>query len=168
MYGRLSHKIAFFGLLALLFAGPVLLLLFPQKAAGTDALMQRLPAFSRFRCLNCHTSAVPTPTTAGLNVFGADFESNGNVWNDTLAVLNSDGDRCTNGFELGDLAGDGEYDHGDTPVENSNPGDSSDCSIALHESTWGVIKEIFGRELQEFFGEETDEEDLREQWGYFP
>ena len=54
-----------------------------------------------------------------------------------------DGDKCSNGFELGDVNGDGVFDQAGLPQENSNPGDPSDCNIALTERTWSAIKKIF-------------------------
>ena len=130
------------GLLAL----PVVMLTVPELADGNTTLMQRLPAFSKFQCALCHTSASPTEASFDRNSFGRDFEANGNVWNAALAAKNSDGDRCTNGFELGDIDGDGRPDHGIPGVENSNPG-VPDCTLPVDAVTWGVIKEIFAREL---------------------
>jgi hypothetical protein len=81
-----------------------------------------------------------------LNLFGKDFKANEFIWNQTLAAKNSDLDRCTNGFELGDENGDGLVDQASTTMEHSNPGDPNDCSIALDEGTWGIIKHLFSGE----------------------
>jgi len=105
--------------------------------------MATLPSSQRFQCRICHVSTQPVPGSSTLNPFGIDFQKNGNIWNSTLALLNSDGDNCANGFELGDMDGDGFLDSG-IDEENSNPGDPTDCSIALTEQTWGKIKELFG------------------------
>lgn len=117
-------------------------------------MMVRLPAYNKFRCANCHTSSTPIAGNTGLNVFGADFKQGGNVWSEALAVLNSDGDRCTNGFELGDEDGDGLFDDPGEVLERSNPANSSDCSIAVTKATWSVIKDIFGKEIQQYLPEE--------------
>ena len=140
------HKVLFTMVAAGLFALPAVLLTVPELADSNTTLMQRLPAFNKFQCALCHTSASPTQESFGLNNFGDDFLANGNVWNAALASKNSDGDRCTNGFELGDENGDGIFDHGAQVVENSNPG-VPDCTLPVDPVTWGVIKEIFAREL---------------------
>jgi hypothetical protein len=88
---------------------------------------------------------VPTIQPKQLNAFGKDFLANGKAWNRELALLNSDGDRCSNGSELGDRDGDGEFDDGSDPRENSNPGNPSDCTAPISPATWGIIKEIFNR-----------------------
>ena len=124
---------------------PVVLLLVPRPAESTSELMVRLPAHERFQCMLCHTVATPTQPNDTLNLFGTDFKRNGNVWNRTLAALNSDGDACSNGFELGDRDGDGKLEPG-AGMEQANPGDPTDCRVALTESTWGLIKRLFNGE----------------------
>lgn len=115
----------------------------PDSAEGSEALMQTLPAYNRFRCLICHVDPVPTPASSALNSFGVDFQANGNKWDATLALLNSDSDACPNGFELGDRDGDGALDVG-IVEEHSNPGNTNDCRVALLEGTWGKLKALFG------------------------
>lgn len=122
---------------------PVLLSIFWSSASGTADQMAKLPSYQRFQCRICHVNSQPVVGASALNPFGIDFKNNGNAWNRTLALLNSDGDNCANGFELGDMDGNGVLDAGVTE-ENSNPGDPKDCSIALTEQTWGKIKELFG------------------------
>ena len=147
------------GLRRILFAGiglgfavlPAVVFLLPREVAGTDELMRTLPAYERYQCLLCHTHPQPTMQFNQLNVFGDDFLNNGNVWNRTLALLNSDGDRCSNGAEIGDRDGDGKFDDGgDQPRENSNPGNPSDCTSPIDPATWGIIKDLFSRELQQY------------------
>lgn len=140
------HKVLFALFAAGLLATPVAMLLAPEAADGNTTLMQRLPAFNKFKCVLCHTTVTPTPVDFALNAFGADFQANGNVWDAALAAKNSDGDRCSNGFELGDVDGDGVYDQGPDILENSNPG-VADCTLPVDPVTWGVIKEIFSREM---------------------
>ena len=130
------------GVAALLVALPVAIVLMPLRADSTTELMARLPAYGRFECLLCHTIAKPTEETSALNPFGVDFKRNGAVWNETLALLNSDGDACSNGFEMGDRDGDGKMAPGNL-MEQSNPGNGQDCTVAITLSTWGIIKKAF-------------------------
>jgi hypothetical protein len=122
----------------------VALIAVPEHAAGTPADMLKLPTYSTFQCSICHSVSRPTSAAAPLNPFGEDFQANGRVWDKKLALMNSDGDQCPNGFELDDLNGDGILDE-PAGVENGNPG-IVDCSIALSKQTWGIIKNIFSSE----------------------
>lgn len=59
-------------------------------------------------CITCHNnpdggSGCATPPCH--NPFGTAFLTNGRVWNETLALMDSDGDGYTNGEELGDPLG---------------------------------------------------------------
>jgi hypothetical protein len=111
-------------------------------ASATTAHMQSLPTSSQFRCLNCHTVQDPVSSAqAGLNSFGAAFRDNGFKWDATLAAMRSDSDACTNGFELGDMNGDGQKDAGLT-AERSNPG-QSDCTLQINEQAWSELKKLF-------------------------
>ena len=62
-------------------------------------------------CITCHDNAdggsgcAMPQIMSCLNPFGLDFRANGNVWNDALALMDSDGDGYTNGEELGDPLG---------------------------------------------------------------
>jgi hypothetical protein len=153
------HRIVIGGFALAVVVAPMAMLLLADHVASTTESMIVLPAYNKYRCALCHVSATPTVGEADLNVFGVDFRDNGKVWNRTLAILNSDNDKCLNGFELGDQDGDGTYDYTGEVLEHSNPGDSADCSIALNERTWGVIKDIFRSELLEYFDEEDDDLD---------
>jgi hypothetical protein len=136
--------------LALVFL-PAALFFVPHEAVGTEAMMQKLPAYERYRCLLCHVTASPTPVQHNLNPFGNDFLNNNSLWDPTLAQLNSDGDRCSNGAEIGDRDGDGIHDDAAAqPRELSNPGNPSDCTSPIDPATWGIIKEIFSREINLF------------------
>jgi hypothetical protein len=112
-----------------------------SAAGATSQYMQRLPTSQQFRCLNCHATQDPTAANATLNVFGTAFRANGLQWNRTLASLRSDGDACSNGFELGDEDGNGQPDAGVTS-ERSNPG-QSDCTLQLNEKAWTALKQLF-------------------------
>lgn len=76
-------------------------------------------------CNTCHENGGGTPR----NAFGLDWDTNSD-WS-VLAGLDSDGDGCSNGAELGDP--DGLWTPGDTPEGEavSLPGDASDvaCSV---------------------------------------
>ena len=111
-------------------------------AWATTDLMRELPTSGRFRCLNCHTTQDPIDVDqAELTPFGAAFRANANRWDAELARLRSDGDNCTNGFELGDFDGDGKLDDG-IEQERSNPGEAG-CTLQLKRETWGALKQIF-------------------------
>jgi len=79
-------------------------------------------------------------TNAPLNPFGVDFHANGDKWDNTLALKDSDGDSFTNGFELGDDDGDGTPD---ISRERSNPGNRDDTPSSVNEDSWGIIKKLF-------------------------
>ena len=167
MFGRPLHRIVIGGFTFVVFLAPVIMLLWPGYVESTTDQMALLPAYNKFKCALCHTTDNPTVADAGLNTFGVDFDKNGQVWDRSLAVLNSDNDKCLNGFELGDEDGDGIFDHPGEAVEHSNPGDSSDCSIALTVQTWGKIKEVFRSEMREYL--ELLEEDDEDEWApHFP
>lgn len=155
-------KRGFFAVIALSFAAlPAVLFFLPQPATGTDVMMRTLPAYERFQCALCHTTPTPVVGQAELNVFGVDFLANSAVWDRTLALKNSDGDRCSNGTEIGDRDGDGEFDDGgNRPRENANPGNPSDCTAPIDEATWGIIKEIFSNEFEQYILVEPE-------WEYF-
>jgi hypothetical protein len=132
-----AHRAGLWGLLALVISAGVV------RATVTDA--EKLPLTVRFGCLNCHQIAEPTAADHRLNAFGADFLANDRIWNETLAQLDSDGDGCLNGVELGDSDGDGIAD-GHVVEEAGNPGVADDCSgPTLDEATWGTLKAIFDR-----------------------
>ena len=113
-------------------------------AAATDVDMSQLPpVVEPLRCLICHQTDPGETSDTTLNLFGADFLANGRLWDDTLANQNSDGDGCSNGFELGDVDGDGENDGNVTELQ-SNPG-VEDCNGAsVDHRTWGELKALFG------------------------
>lgn len=108
-------------------------------AWATPQHMSKLPATTPFRCLNCHTESNPTNGT--LNSFGQDFVANGLRWDRILAQKHSDGDSCTNGFEIGDQDGDGRLDEG-VVGERHNPGEP-DCTLQLSPQAWSALKTLF-------------------------
>jgi len=114
------------------------------SAAATDQDMARLPVVEPNLCLACHTVADPTAGNARLNPFGVDFLANGRVWDATLAALDSDGDGCLNGVEVGDSDGDG-FPDGNVTEQAGNPGVRDDCggSNLVDEKTWGTLKAMF-------------------------
>ncbi|MDO9695649.1 MAG: hypothetical protein Q7W56_13095 [Candidatus Latescibacteria bacterium] len=121
----------------------VLVILCVSAASATEALQAVLPLSVPFACLNCHLTGTPTAANASLNDFGRAFLDNGSVWNRYLASLDSDGDGCTNGAELGDVDGNGQPD-GSVTQESSNPGAAGDCSAStIDASTWGELKAMF-------------------------
>jgi len=113
------------------------------SVAGTlksrDLYMHSLPVYKHYKCTLCHTSGTPT-SSSDLNSFGADFKTNGFIWNNALAIKDSDGDGFLNGIELGDDLGDGTPDIG---FERSNPGDRFNTPNSIDRSTWGILKSLF-------------------------
>jgi len=116
------------------------LLLGAAAAGATEQFERRLPLYERYQCLNCHLSA--DPASADLNSFGRDFQARGNTWDAYLAGLDSDGDGCDNGAELGDVDGNGIPDQG-VGRESSNPGVAGDCSADIDPVSWGQLKAMF-------------------------
>jgi hypothetical protein len=117
----------------------------------------RLLPRNSFGCVNCHAAADASFDSAGkapseLNDFGRDFRdgdgraSTRRTWSSWLAKVDSDGDGCLNGFELGDPQGtwDPVRDVPSDQPQEYNPGDP-DCSAAsLTEKSWGILKAVFG------------------------
>lgn len=129
-------------LVALLVAGAAVGWGTPGRATTGD--MDQLPVTTRFACLNCHLSSQPTAGDFELNAFGQDFLANDRIWNVDLAQLDSDGDGCLNGVELGDSDGDGLPD-GNVSEEMGNPGVVDECGggALTDEVTWGALKALF-------------------------
>ena len=115
-----------------------------SEAMATDLDMLQLPISSPHLCFACHTQTSPTPGNNELNPFGQDFLENGRVWDSNLAQLNSDGDACLNGVEVGDSDGDGQPD-GNVTDQSGNPGVADDCgsSNLVDEKTWDALKAMF-------------------------
>jgi len=124
------------------------LLFLAAPVSANQELQLSLPLHVPFTCDNCHEQgATPTLTAPALNDFGLDFndpEIGDNTWTSYLASLDSDGDGCTNGAEIGDVDGNGHADIG-VVQESSNPGLAGDCSSAsiFEEKTWGELKTMF-------------------------
>jgi len=108
-------------------------------ALASEATMANLPVINPFECANCHNHADPEMSGTGLNDFGSDFQIYG--WGPELAAMDSDGDGCNNGIEIGDSDGNGEADNG-VSNESSNPG-ASDCSADSEELSWSDLKDLF-------------------------
>lgn len=132
--------------------GVALVVTVPSAYAGEDDL-RALPTDNKFGCLNCHAgsgataSTVPASTALTLNQFGLDWLNFGSVWTPEFAARNSDGDGCSNGFEMGDPAG--SWTPADSrisipPADQRNPGDASDCALPIGEDSWGTLKSLFG------------------------
>ena len=113
-------------------------------AGATEADMAQLPVADPYLCLSCHTMTDPTPADHELNVFGLDFLDNGRVWDAELAQIDSDGDGCLNGVEVGDSDGDGIAD-GNVTQQSGNPGVADECGSGslVDEKTWSELKALF-------------------------
>ncbi len=115
-----------------------------RPVLATEADMAQLPVSSPNLCLTCHTVQFPSTGNAALNPFGLDFLENGRVWDSNLAQLNSDGDNCLNGVELGDSDGDGQPD-GNVTEQSGNPGVADACGSGnlVDQQTWDALKAMF-------------------------
>lgn len=122
----------------------VVLLLSVSAAWGTELDMEQLPVTSPHLCMTCHLVESPSAGDADLNPFGLDFLENGRVWDSDLAQLNSDGDNCLNGVELGDSDGDGVPD-GNVTEQSGNPGVEDECGSddLVDRKTWDALKAMF-------------------------
>ncbi len=111
---------------------------------ATNLDMAKLPVVTPNLCLACHVAAAPTATNKALNVFGLDFRANGRIWDSNLAAIDSDGDGCLNGVEVGDSDGDGSPD-GNVTSQAGNPGVADNCGSGplVDEKTWGALKAMF-------------------------
>ena len=129
------------GILAIAMA---VLFLNADRVLATEEDMAALPITDPFACMSCHTDRTPGPGSFALNVFGEDFLQNGRVWDSNLAHLDSDGDNCLNGVEVGDSDGDGIAD-GNVEEQAGNPGVADNCGSGslVDEKTWGALKAMF-------------------------
>lgn len=111
---------------------------------ATETDMAQLPVSDPYLCLACHTTITPTPADHELNAFGLDFLDNGRVWDAELAQIDSDGDGCLNGVEIGDSDGDGIAD-GNVTEQSGNPGVVDECGSGslVDEKTWSELKALF-------------------------
>jgi len=122
--------------------GVVYLLADPVLATEQD--MAQLPLTTPFECLTCHVVRHPDSGSHALNPFGEDFLQNGRIWDSNLAHIDSDGDNCLNGVEIGDSDGDGFAD-GNVEEQAGNPGVQDNCGSGslVDEKTWGALKAMF-------------------------
>ena len=95
-------------------------LMLSTPALALPTFVSELPNGSTYGCDTCHTNGGGTPR----NDFGLAWEATP-TWAD-VATLDSDGDGCSNGGELGDP--DGTWMPGDDPPSEavSHPGDADD------------------------------------------
>ena len=121
-------------------------LLWIQPAGATEDDMARLPVVIPYLCAACHISDDPNAGDPTLNLFGLDFLENGQIWDTDLAQLDSDGDGCLNGVEVGDSDGDGVPD-GNVTEQAGNPGVRDNCGSGslVDERTWDALKAMFDR-----------------------
>ena len=117
-----------------------------NTAGAEERDMAQLAVVIPHLCAACHVSDEPVVGNAALNPFGLDFLENGRVWDTDLAQLDSDGDGCLNGVELGDSDGDGVPD-GNVTEQAGNPGVPDNCGSGslVDERTWDALKAMFDR-----------------------
>jgi hypothetical protein len=111
---------------------------------ATEVDQARLPVTVPNLCMSCHLVEQPNPSNFELNPFGVDYLANGRIWDSNLANLDSDGDGCLNGVEVGDSDGDGHPD-GNVESQAGNPGIPDECGSGslVDEKTWGALKAMF-------------------------
>jgi hypothetical protein len=85
--------------------------------------VKKIPNGKKNSCENCHQPG--TESKDKLTPFGNDYNANGKKWNDALAKKDSDGDKMTNGQELGDPAGSWKKGDSDPSGPVFNPGNAS-------------------------------------------
>jgi hypothetical protein len=125
-----APRLAAVALLCALSVGP---------AAATVQDQAQLPVQAEFGCMACHSGpsttahSVQTGEATQLNSFGRDWLLRGRVWSALLAFENSDGDGCSNGYELGDPNGSWKR----------NPGIPGDCLLPIGERSFGILKGLF-------------------------
>ena len=110
------------------------ILVLTVSAFGYGSYLDDIPNGSVNSCNTCHLN----------DDFATDFLNNGNVWDATLAAMDSDDDGYTNGHELRDPNGTwnvGDPDPGD-PNDVTNPDDPSDWN-AIFTSSFGEVKANF-------------------------
>jgi hypothetical protein len=134
---RLLARSLTIALAALALAGVV------AQVRANQTYLSRLPSSASFGCANCHVGATATQApSVATNPFGDAFKTHAFTWDAALAGLDSDGDECANGVELGDADGNGQPD-GHQIQQTSNPG-LVDCQPnTFDETTWGALKSLF-------------------------
>ncbi len=127
-------------------AGLLVICFWAQFAAANQQDMAKLAVIVPHLCAACHVSDQPVGDNPPLNVFGLDYLENGRIWDIDLAQLDSDGDGCLNGVELGDSDGDG-FPDGNVTEQAGNPGvpDSCGSGSLVDEQTWDALKAMFDR-----------------------
>ncbi|MBU8871514.1 MAG: hypothetical protein KOO60_11675 [Gemmatimonadales bacterium] len=117
-----------------------------KHVMATEEDMAELAVIIPHLCAACHVLEDPSSGNSVLNAFGLDFLENGRIWDTDLAQLDSDGDGCLNGVELGDSDGDGVAD-GNVTQQAGNPGVQDGCGSGslVDERTWDALKAMFDR-----------------------
>ena len=115
-------------------------------AWATESDMAKLAVTTPHLCAACHVADDPEGGDTSLNPFGLDYLENGRIWDSELAQLDSDGDGCLNGVEVGDSDGDGVAD-GNVTAQAGNPGVRDNCGSGsfVDERTWDALKAMFDR-----------------------
>lgn len=107
-------------------------------AFGYNSYVAKIPNGDAFRCNSCHKS----------EKFLTAFKNNGNVWNEALAKLDSDGDRASNGVELQDPDGKWRENNPNPKIpgwNTYNPDDSGSTPpyADVEPVSWGRVKALF-------------------------
>jgi hypothetical protein len=107
-------------------------------AFGWGGWESRVPNGHVFGCNTCHMESK----------FYVDMVANGNVWNENLAVKDSDGDGYSNGIELQDPYGvwrPGKPNPSRPAWDTYNPDNSASVPpyAAVEPVSWGRVKAMF-------------------------
>lgn len=123
-----------------------------SPVGATVTAQDKVPPNS-FGCTLCHAGTgvtateVPPAVAATLQPFGNDWVSlaadeSGRSWADMVAQsMDSDGDLCSNGYELGDP--DGNYFEDQQLEDRDQDPNRDDCTLPLDEQSWGNLKALF-------------------------
>lgn len=110
-----------------------ILILGQQDAKSEPGFYIRIPNGNINTCYNCHYTS--TGGKASLNQFGKDFFENYKSWDKTLALLDSDNDGFSNGFELQDSLGNWQFGSIGDSNKVTLPGDPSSFPTSIKEIT---------------------------------
>lgn len=141
------------------------LFLMESSLSARSFRVNQLPNGTKFSCNTCHTSGGGSPRNAFGQLVETQFlDPSGNViWNEELAMIDSDGDGFTNGEELLDPRG--LWQSGNAAPGNidlvTNPGNngstpSANVLLASNSTLGNILTDIAGNSLYFFVNDAFD------------